>query len=112
MQTEIAMAGGPTMNIPVLLEPIENNGYRASSGAPLTLTAEGATRDEALNRLRDQLVKRLQKGAELVAIDLGTSKNPWLAMAGIYDSADPLVQEWKQAMAEYRQKIDNDPDFQ
>src|SRR5438552_3837639 len=81
----IAIRGGPTMNIPVLLEPIENNGYRASSGAPLSLTAEGATRDEALTRLREQLASRLQNGTQLIGVELAPPKNPWLAMAGIHD---------------------------
>ena len=36
--------------------------------------------------------------------------NPWLAMAGMHDPNDPLVQEWKQEMAAYRQEIDSDPD--
>ncbi|SRR5260221_13719243 len=99
------------MNIPVLLEPIENNGYRASRGAPLGLTAEGATRDEAVTRLREQLAKRLQNGSQLIAVDLAPPKNPWLAMAGIHNPTDPLIQEWKQAMADYRQQVDADPDF-
>ena len=40
------------MNIPVLIEPIANNGFRATGGLPFEITVEGATRDEALGRLR------------------------------------------------------------
>lgn len=36
--------------------------------------------------------------------------NPWLAMAGMHDPNDPLIQEWKREMARYRQEIENDPD--
>ena len=39
------------MNIPVLIEPIANNGFRATGGVPFEITVEGATRDEALGRL-------------------------------------------------------------
>ena len=36
------------MQIPILIEPIAGNGYRASGGEPLALTADGATHEEAL----------------------------------------------------------------
>jgi hypothetical protein len=37
------------------------------------------------------------------------AENPWLAMAGMHDPNDPLVQEWKQEMAAYRQQVEDDP---
>jgi hypothetical protein len=36
------------MQIPVLIEPINGNGYRASGGAPLAVVVEAPTREEAL----------------------------------------------------------------
>jgi predicted RNase H-like HicB family nuclease len=36
------------MQIPILVEPVTNNGYRATCGPPLAVSAEGATRDEAV----------------------------------------------------------------
>ena len=99
------------MQIPVLLEPIAGNSYRAKSGEPLPLSAEGATRDEALRKLRDLMDGRLQNGAQLVPFEVRPKENPWLASAGIFDPNDPLVQEWKQAMAEYRQEVEDDPDY-
>src|SRR5438874_195671 len=44
------------MQISVLIEPVPGNGYRAKGGEPFALSAEGATRGEALARLRDQIV--------------------------------------------------------
>ena len=44
----IAREVGATKNIPVLIEPIANNGFRATGGLPFAITVEGATRDEAL----------------------------------------------------------------
>jgi hypothetical protein len=39
------------------------------------------------------------------------SENPWLALAGMHDPNDSLIQEWKQEMAAYRQEIEDDPDL-
>jgi hypothetical protein len=69
------------MNIPVLVEPVENDGYRATSGPPLPLTVEAATRDEAVAKLREQLRSRLQKGAELVSLEMGEHMAPNRVMA-------------------------------
>jgi hypothetical protein len=44
------------------------------------------------------------------ALDLPTTVNPWLAMAGIFDPNDPLIREWKAAMAEYRLEVELDLD--
>lgn len=38
-----------TVQIPVLVEPLVKNGFCAKAGEPLSLTAEGATPDEAVN---------------------------------------------------------------
>jgi predicted RNase H-like HicB family nuclease len=97
------------MQIPVLVEPIANNGFSARIGEPLPLSAEGATPEEALRNLRTALDCQLSSGKQLQAMDL-TPANPWLALAGIHDPNDPLVQEWKQEMAIYRQELENDPD--
>ena len=32
-----------------------------------------------------------------------TPENPWLALAGMHDPNDPLIQDWKQEMAAYRE---------
>ena len=37
------------MQIPVLIEPIAGNGYRARGGEPLAVVVEAPTRAEALN---------------------------------------------------------------
>jgi hypothetical protein len=99
------------MNIPVLLEQVENNGYRATSGPPLALSAEGDTRDEALAKLRQLMAGRLRQGTELVSLDVQPADNPWLAIAGTLDPNDPDVQDWERAMEEYRREVDNDPNY-
>ena len=97
------------MQIPILVEPVANNGFRAKAGEPLPLTAEGATADEAVRNLRTELDRHLKNGKQLLSINVAP-ENPWLAMAGMHDPQDPLVQKWKREMAAYRREIEDDPD--
>jgi predicted RNase H-like HicB family nuclease len=100
------------MEIPVLIEPVAGNGYRAKCGEPLPLTAEGSTRDEALANLRRLVQERVAAGAEVAALNLSgdNAANPWVELAGMYDADDPVVQAWEKAMAEHRRKIDEHPE--
>ncbi|HEX4590451.1 MAG TPA: hypothetical protein VH120_11010 [Gemmataceae bacterium] len=96
------------MEIPVSIEPVAGNGYRAK----LQLTAEGATRDEALQRLRE-LLRQPPDGAELSVVENADKPppHPWAKFAGMYDPEDPLVKEWIEIMAENRRKADEDPNY-
>jgi hypothetical protein len=98
------------MQVPVLVEPVAGNGYRASGWIPAALTADGSTPEEALQKLRGLIAERLNEGARLVALEVPGVDHPWLPFAGMFNKDDPLVQEWKQAMAENRRKADADPD--
>jgi predicted RNase H-like HicB family nuclease len=100
------------VEIPVLIEPVAGNGYRAKSGEPLALTAEGATRDEALRKLRELLQQRLHGGAEVAAVEVpgSTAPNPWVEFVGMFKD-DPYFDEWQQAIAENRRKADEEPDL-
>ncbi len=98
------------MQIPVLIEPIDGHGYRARGGEPLALTAEGPTREAALARLKEQLQARLRNGAEVVSLELTVMPHPLAEFVGMFKD-DPMLQEWKKAMADYRRKIDQDPDL-
>ena len=51
------------MPVPDLVEAVNGTGYRASSGEPLAVSAEGATADEALRKLRELLPARIAAGA-------------------------------------------------
>lgn len=72
-------------------------------------TAEGATPDEAVSNLRAAIGRQLKDGRQLLLVEVAAD-NPWLAMAGMHDPDDPLVQEWKREMAAYRQEVEDDPD--
>lgn len=97
------------MNIPVLLEPIAGIGYRASGGA-FAITAEGATPEETLARLRELIDQRLAAGAQLVELEVQKpKKRPWMRFAGTWKPDDPFIEQWKRAVEEYRRKMDEDP---
>ena len=98
------------MQIPVLIEPVARNGYRAKSLEPFAVSANGATREEALAKLRAKIEKRLKKGAELVGLEVGgTSADPWKEFAGMF-KGDPWIEDWKRSIEEYRKQVDEDPD--
>jgi hypothetical protein len=97
------------MQIPVLIEPIARNGYRARGIEPFAVSAKGATREEALAKLRAKIEKRLKKGAELVGLEVGgPSPHPWMEFAGMFKD-DPWIEDWKRAIEEYRRQVDEDP---
>lgn len=100
------------MGLPVLIEREADDRYRARTGEPLPLTAEGATADEALERLRALMDERLSNGTVLTEVggSKGTAKaggtpNPWVAITGDLEN-EPLFDEWVAAMAEYRREVD------
>jgi hypothetical protein len=99
------------MNIPVLIEPVAGNGYRAKSGGPLELTAEGTTRADALKNLRNLVHQQMQGGAEVTTLELpDNASNPWVKFAGMFKD-DPYFDEVVEIMAENRRKMDADPDM-
>lgn len=93
------------MKLPVLVEPIAENGYKASMTAPFEYATEGATRDEAVQKLKQLIQNRLNNGAELISLEVPRTDNPWLRIEGVYKD-DPLFDEWQAAIAEYRRQKD------
>lgn len=98
------------MQITVLVEPMNGKGFRATGAEPFGITVEGATREEALARLKGQVQARLSRGAEVVALEVTPEENPLMKFAGIFKD-HPLLDEWKQAMAEYRDQVEKDDDY-
>jgi hypothetical protein len=98
------------VQIPVLVEPVPGNGYRAKGGEPFAITAEGATQEEALCKLREMIEGRLAPGAQLTHLETGPPEHPLAEFAGIWKPDDPLIEEWKKAVEGYRRQVDEDPD--
>jgi len=95
------------MQIPILIEQMGGNGYRASGGEPLAITAEGGTREEALANLKKKLHVRLRDGAVIVPFDLPDEPHPLAEFVGMF-KGDSLIKEWKKSMKAYRRKRDKD----
>ena len=98
------------MDIDVLLEPVENNGFRATSLTPSRIAAEAPTRQEALDRLQD-LIRGQLAHAELVKIHVPLPSEPhsWRPMAGSWQD-HPDTAEIEQNIQEYRRQVDADPE--
>lgn len=97
------------MEIPVLIEPVQENGYRAigAGGLSLGLAAEGETRQEAIDKLGRLVQMRLRQGAEIIPLQLPSEPHPWSQDFGWLQD-DPLLPAWRQAMEEYRRQLDQD----
>jgi hypothetical protein len=90
------------MQIPILIEPVADNGYRAHGGAPFNDVAEGATPEAALEKLRQSVERRLVAGARIVSLEVSPSDHVWLPFAGVFDESDPIVQKWLAVMKSRR----------
>jgi hypothetical protein len=99
------------MNIAVLVEPLPGIGFRARGSGPFPFTAEGATEEEALQNLRKMIEDCVVAGGRVVELDVPPYKHPFKEFAGTLDPNDPFVQEWEEAMREYRREVDKDPDL-
>lgn len=97
------------MELPVLIEPIPSQGFRATTGEPFSLQADGSTPEEAIRNLRTSIGQKLQGGKRLVAVDFDANDNPWLDLIGTIDPNDPLTKEWEAEMEAFRLECENDP---
>lgn len=97
------------MQIPILIEPVENNGYRARGAEPFALSAEGATQEEALAKLHEQLRVRMKAGSKIVALEIPTEAHPLAEFAGMF-KGDPDFEDVIEIMAENRRAMNADPD--
>ena len=96
------------MTIAVLIDPISEGGYLATGGPPFEASAQGATRDEALNRLRLEIEEKITAGAVNVPMEVGPDvSNPWLTGAGMFRD-NPLFDAWQESIADYRRSVDED----
>ena len=94
------------MNATVLVKKIGKKKYRATTSQPVPLKTEGASKDEALERLYALAKKRLAAG-QLLQMDLPDvpAANPWQAFAGIWKD-HPEFDAFRENIAAYRSSVD------
>jgi predicted RNase H-like HicB family nuclease len=97
------------MQIPVLVERVKGNGYRARGKDPFAVSAKGATREEALAKLRVKIQTRLKNGTEIVGLEVGPQPHPLAEFAGMFKD-DPDFEDVLKIMADNRKKMNQDPD--
>jgi hypothetical protein len=97
------------MKIPVLVQPENGNGFRAELLPTQTFFGEGPTAEVALENLRGLIQERIDQGAEFACLEFAEKDNPWLQLIGAYKD-DPYLDEYKQAIADYRRQVDENPD--
>lgn len=98
------------MTYSAVIESEEQERYRATLLRWPHLSAEGATKEEAVEGLRKVVRDRLAR-AEIVHIevDLPEPANPWLQSAGMSQS-DPMFDQLVADMEAYRRELDVDDD--
>lgn len=76
------------MQVDVVLEPVPSVGYRAKSDV-FSVSAEGATEEEALERIKQLLSDRVAAGARLVTLNFPKYSHPASKFFGKLEK-DPL----------------------
>lgn len=93
------------MDMPVFIES-QNGRFKASLSQPVILETEGASREDALQRLQELASTRLAAG-ELVQVPLpnGDSGHPWMKFAGLWKE-HPEFDQFQKNVREYRHSLD------
>ncbi len=92
------------MALTVVIEPLANReGFSARLAAPIDLSAEASTADDAHSRLSALLEEKLQHGLELREIPVQSHTTP--APGGKLPD-DELTNEWLQHMSDYRHECE------
>ena|SRR5205823_3675281 len=93
------------MKIEVVVEPLGGNGYRARTA--LGWSAEGATAEDALSRLREILAQKVADCTRFTCIEVPATQHPLLELAGTW-KGHPLLDDWRRAVEEHRRSADAD----
>jgi hypothetical protein len=95
------------VEIPVLLQPLASMRFRASTGQPLPVSAEGQTREEALQNLQKLLEEQASQGMELVYLKLSMPGRT-IPTEALWPN-DETTQAWLEGIEEYRRQADSAP---
>ncbi|HEX4589055.1 MAG TPA: hypothetical protein VH120_03940 [Gemmataceae bacterium] len=92
------------MELDAVVQPVNGIGFRASTGEPLPAEAQGASRDEALRKLRVVLEERVKAGAELVRLRVD---GPRPAPTTPVWPDDAFTRDWLAGIDEVRRAADS-----
>jgi hypothetical protein len=95
------------MELAVFVEP-HPPGFRAATGSPLGLSADGPTPDAALTALRALVAAKLGAGGRFRALTVADADSVQAAARAVGQS--PLFEDWVQAVEEYRRQNNTVPD--
>ncbi len=96
------------MQIPVVIEPLPNNRFRAQSSSPLPMIVEGDSAEESLRLWREKFASCLPTDAEVQVVSASAippGLPPWAKYVGELKD-DPLLDEWRECVEEYRRQRD------
>jgi predicted RNase H-like HicB family nuclease len=98
--------GKTVQDYSILLETPKTGGYRATALGLPSCQARGATRDIALQNIRQVLTERLNH-SEIVTLKIDTTQpeHPWMQFAGMFKD-DPQFTKILDDIEAYRQEID------
>ena len=95
------------MTYDVLVEENDGHSFQATVLGWPGLSGAGASRQEALDKLRCAVQERLAK-AHIVQLEIEVpEEHPWLKLAGSF-ADNPLFDEVQEDIATYRQDFDGD----
>jgi hypothetical protein len=109
------------MEIPVFVEPTPT-GFRATTGSPLPLTADGPTADAAVAAVQELLADLLRAGGQVrtltvraadegrVGAVLTTQRVNEILAAAQRFASDRLFYDWVWAVGDYRREHNTVPD--
>jgi len=95
------------MTYNAIVESKDHRGYRATVLGWPNCSANGATKEEALERLREVIRTRVSEG-EIVRIDVDLpGSHPWMKFAGMFED-DPMFDQLVEEIEAYRRELDAD----
>ena len=92
------------MQIPILIEPLEGDRFRAKAGAPFELSVEAATKDEAVRLLRERIGEQLASGAEIRVVSVPAPADPPITRVWGVAKDYPYWDEFLQEIEAFRQQ--------
>ena len=94
------------MQIPVVIESLPGNRFRATNAAPVPMMADGDSAEESLRLWHEKYVAMLPADAEVVRVESANGNvSPWAKFIGDLKD-DPLVDVWRECVEEYRHQRD------